>query len=72
MQLSLQMFPAKVFLVDEKGLVSRRQVSAGRREGGLLEILSGLQAGDRVLLNAAAFVRDGDTVQVADTTESGK
>jgi HlyD family secretion protein len=61
-----------VMLVDEKGLVSRRQVATGRREGGLLEILSGLQAGDRVLLNAAAFVRDGDTVQVADTTESGK
>ncbi|WP_176331067.1 efflux RND transporter periplasmic adaptor subunit [Burkholderia vietnamiensis] len=63
---------AAVMLVSREGLVSRREVATGRRESGMLEIQSGLQAGDWVLLNAAAFVRDGDKVQVADTTEPGK
>lgn len=63
---------AAVMLVDREGLVSRRQVVTGRRETGMLEILSGLQAGDRVLLNAASFVRDGDKVLVADNAEPAK
>ena len=63
---------AAVMLVDREGLVSRRQVVTGRRETGMLEILKGLQAGDRVLLNAASFVRDGDKVLVADNAEPAK
>lgn len=63
---------AAVMFVDREGLVSRRQVITGRRETGMLEILNGLQAGDRVLRNAAAFVRDGDKVLVTDNVRSAK
>jgi RND family efflux transporter MFP subunit len=63
---------AAVMLVDREGLVSRREVVTGRRESGMLEIQSGLQAGDWVLLNAASFVRDGDKVLVADNAEPAK
>jgi len=44
------------------GLVERIVVETGIRDSGMVEILSGLQAGDLVVTKAAAFVRDGDRV----------
>lgn len=44
------------------GLVERVLVKTGIRDSGMVEILSGLAAGDLVVTKAAAFVRDGDRV----------
>lgn len=60
---------ATVMRVDETGKVSRVKVQTGIREGGWVEVVSGLSGGDRVVTKAGAFVRDGDRVRpVAATT----
>jgi HlyD family secretion protein len=42
--------------------VERVPVELGIREGGHVEIVSGVAAGDLVVTKAAAFVRDGDKI----------
>ncbi|MFN4154237.1 MAG: efflux RND transporter periplasmic adaptor subunit [Paracoccaceae bacterium] len=42
--------------------VQRVAVQTGIRDGGWVEILSGLSAGDLVVTKAGAFVRDGDRI----------
>ena len=42
--------------------VQRVAVQTGIRDGGWVEILSGLSAGDQVVTKAGAFVRDGDRI----------
>jgi HlyD family secretion protein len=44
------------------GLVERVAVVTGIRDGGWIEIVSGLAAGDVVVAKAGAFVRDGDRI----------
>ncbi|UVK96709.1 efflux RND transporter periplasmic adaptor subunit [Pseudomonas sp. B21-048] len=53
---------AWVMRINDQGLITRQTVATGRRSGDLLEITSGLQAGERVVANASAFVREGDVV----------
>ena len=53
---------ATVMIVKPDGLVSQVPVQTGIRDQGMVEILTGVQAGDRVVTKAAAFVRDGDHV----------
>lgn len=53
---------ATVMKVSAEGLVSRVAVTTGIRDGGYVEIVSGLQPGDMVVTKAGAFVRDGDRV----------
>jgi HlyD family secretion protein len=44
------------------GLVSRTLVKTGIRDGGWVEIVEGISAGDTVVTKAGAFVRDGDRI----------
>lgn len=44
------------------GVVERVEVVTGIRDGGFVEIASGLQAGDMVVTKAGSFVRAGDRV----------
>ncbi len=44
------------------GTVERVTVTTGIRDGGLVEITSGLEAGDLVVVKAASFVRPGDRI----------
>lgn len=44
------------------GTVERVEVVAGIRDGGFVEIVSGLSAGDEVVTKAGSFVRAGDRV----------
>ena len=44
------------------GLVTLTRVETGIRDGGFVEILSGLALGDLVVAKAGAFVRDGDRI----------
>ena len=53
---------AAVLKVGPDGVVSEQPVSAGIRDGQLVEILQGLAAGDIVVARAGAFVRPGDRI----------
>ena len=44
------------------GLVERVPVTVGIRDGGLVELTSGVVPGDLIVTKAAAFVRDGDHI----------
>jgi HlyD family secretion protein len=45
-----------------EGVVERVAVRTGIRDGGMVEVLDGLAAGDQIVLKAGAFVRAGDTI----------
>ena len=51
-----------VFVVDANDRVERREVTTGRRRPGEVEIVDGLQAGERVITEGTQKVRDGGTV----------
>jgi membrane fusion protein (multidrug efflux system) len=51
-----------VYLVDADNAVSLREVQTGRRRPGEVEIISGLSAGDRVIIEGTQKVRPGQTV----------
>ncbi len=61
---------ASVLAVDGNGRVSRMPVTAGRKQGGMVEIVSGLENGRAVVRRASAFVNEGDTVKAVE--EKGK
>lgn len=61
---------ASVMMVSDDGVASRRNVDIGRMQGGMVEILSGLQPGNQVIHRASAFVDDGDRVQPRDVARS--
>lgn len=56
-----------VFVLGEGNKVQRRLVQAGAVRGTDMEIASGVQAGERVAVKGAGFLKDGDTVTVATT-----
>lgn len=57
---------ASVLAVDGNGRVSRVAVTAGRKQGGMVEIVSGLENGRAVVRRASAFVNEGDTVKAVE------
>ncbi len=59
-----------VFVVAEDGTVQRRSVTLGATTGGGREVLSGLRAGERVVLSPPAALDDGDRVTVDDAGAS--
>ena len=61
---------ASVLAVDGNGRVSRVPVTAGRKQGGMVEIVSGLENSRAVVRRASAFVNEGDTVKAVE--EKGK
>jgi RND family efflux transporter MFP subunit len=60
-----------VFVVNEKLGVDRRRIQTGTVRGGRVEIVSGLQASDRVVERGAGFLKDGDHIRVVETDEPG-
>lgn len=54
-----------VFVIDANGRVRFRPVVAGARAAGRIEVVSGLRAGERVAVQGAGFLADGDRVRVA-------
>jgi multidrug efflux pump subunit AcrA (membrane-fusion protein) len=55
-----------VFVVDTDNVARRRSVqTAGIERDGVL-VISGLEAGERVVAAGAAYVRDGEPVRVAE------
>ncbi|HEX5474736.1 MAG TPA: efflux RND transporter periplasmic adaptor subunit [Vicinamibacterales bacterium] len=52
-----------VFVVHDDH-VERRAVRLGREDGDQVEVLSGLQVGERIVTDGPASLKDGDTVKV--------
>ena len=61
-----------VFTVDEQGVARRVRVQTGAAVDGRTVLLDGVAAGDKVVLEGAGFLGDGDRVRVVDgsATES--
>jgi HlyD family secretion protein len=54
---------ASVMVVGPDNRVHKAAVETGQRGGGLVELTRGPPAGSRVVLNAAAFLLDGDLIK---------
>lgn len=52
-----------VFVVDESNVIRLRLIRTGERRGDLVEVLSGLAAGDRTIFQPDPSVKDGATWQ---------
>ncbi|CAK0741629.1 HlyD family secretion protein [uncultured Gammaproteobacteria bacterium] len=50
--------------VGTRGKLTARTVTLGGRRDGMVEVLNGLNARDRVVVSGAGFVKDGDLVAV--------
>lgn len=51
-----------VFVVDAQNVAHYRMVRTGKEEGGLVEVLSGLNPGERVVTGNAQAVNNGDKI----------
>jgi multidrug efflux pump subunit AcrA (membrane-fusion protein) len=54
-------------LVLDGDTVRERQIKTGLTSGGLVEVVSGLAEGDRLIARAGTFLKDGDVVRPIDT-----
>ncbi|MBR9974147.1 MAG: efflux RND transporter periplasmic adaptor subunit [Bacteroidetes bacterium] len=61
-----------VFIVQADGTARRRIVETGVIEGGMIEIVSGLQAGETVVTDGQERLRDGVLVKVVKSVVTGK
>jgi hypothetical protein len=52
-----------VFVVRDNS-VERRAVRTGLEQGDLVEVLSGLSTGERVVINPPATLKDGDRIRI--------
>jgi HlyD family secretion protein len=60
-----------VFVVSDQQLVARRRVETGAVRDKQIEIVSGVQPGERVIDKGAGFLKDGDHVRVVLGTPDG-
>ena len=58
----------RAFVVNADNTVSARTVEAGERQGDTIEILSGLQVGDKLVIRGHHSLIDGDRVNIAQTS----
>lgn len=54
-----------VFLVEDNKVYSR-SVSCGERLGDYVEIMSGVKAGEQIVVSGAGFLKDGDVVRISE------
>ena len=52
----------KAFVVGADGKAAARALSTGTRRGGRVAVLSGLGEGDRVVVDGAGFLHEGEAV----------
>jgi RND family efflux transporter MFP subunit len=56
-----------VFVLGEGDIVAQRRVTLGARQDSLVQIVDGVQADERVVVEGAGFLSDGDRVRVVAT-----
>jgi membrane fusion protein, multidrug efflux system len=61
----------QVAKVDGGGKIEYRNVAIARDNGNLIELASGIQAGDRLVLNISSGIASGQTVAVRDAGAAG-
>ena len=54
-----------VFVLSEDNVVTRRRIETGAIHDGSIEVLGGVEAGERIVNKGAGFLKDGDLVSVA-------
>ena len=57
---------AYVYVIDSSNIAERRSVTTGQRRDGLIEIVSGLTAGERVAVLGLVDLRNGVSVDIAE------
>ena len=62
----------RVAVVDANGNVALRKIVIAQDLGQSLEIESGIEANDRIIINPSDSIADGDHVQIAQPQKSGK
>jgi RND family efflux transporter MFP subunit len=58
------------WVVDAEGVAHRREVTAGLEGGGLVEVVSGLAAGERVVVAGASLLSDGARTRIVGSAAS--
>jgi multidrug efflux pump subunit AcrA (membrane-fusion protein) len=53
-----------VFTVDERNIAHRREIELGLENETVVEVVAGLETGERVVSAGQNFLSDGDTVRV--------
>ena len=61
-----------VYLINADSTVSVRPVKLGVTDGNRVELLSGLQPGDRIVIDGADKLRDGAKINVREPTDASK
>ena len=54
-----------VYVIGARNAVHFTPITTGARNGAMIQVVSGLQAGQRVVVQGAGFLGEGDTVTVA-------
>jgi hypothetical protein len=54
----------EVFILDSNDLAEARVVTLGRMDGSEVEIVKGLNKGDRLVVSGAQYLKPGDKVRV--------
>ena len=54
-----------VFVLSEDNTVARRRVETGAMHDGAIEVVGGVEAGERIVNKGAGFLKDGDLVAVS-------
>lgn len=62
--LSIESLSDAVFVVNEEGQASRRQIQLGYEETDIVEVISGLDVGERVIVVGQDGLTDGTPIQV--------
>jgi hypothetical protein len=62
----------RIAVVDAKGNVALRKVVIAQDLGQTLEIESGIDVNDKVIINPSDSIADGDHVQIAQPQTNGK
>lgn len=59
-----------VFVLNKDGSVSQRKVKTRERQGGLVEVASGLYQGEEIVVKGGGFLKDGDYVRAKRAPDS--
>ena len=61
-----------VFVVQPDRKVRRQMIQTGALQGDQIEVISGLEPGADIVTNGAGFLKDGDLVNVVQSTAQSK